>query len=168
MASGEYVAHIPRRIYESDLNEVAEACPGSECTVDRTTISHFLVSANQEGGVTMNYIPDDEEVNKTLPKPTVTSHDAAAFWGSAQNVFYSTEERLQLALAALEFFGGYYESHEDIEFEPTRWCRVLDKDGKIYAESSDEEEIREAAKEIGQTPQRLYEKKIMASEWRDI
>ncbi len=44
---------------------------------------------------------------------TNSPHDAAAFWGSAQNNFYSHTERLSLALHALEFFGKFYEEVED-------------------------------------------------------
>lgn len=41
------------------------------------------------------------------------AHDAAAFWGVAQNGCYSSSERLSCALAALDFFGGDYERRED-------------------------------------------------------
>lgn len=37
---------------------------------------------------------------------------AAAMWGSAENQAYSVEDRLAMALQALEFYGKYYEEHE--------------------------------------------------------
>lgn len=49
-------------------------------------------------------------------------------------------------------------------WEPTRWYRVLDKTGQIWAESSDEHEVREAARRIGQPVERLW--KQTNTEWR--
>lgn len=36
----------------------------------------------------------------------IDSHEAAAFWGSAENAAYTAEERLACALRALEFYGA--------------------------------------------------------------
>lgn len=68
---------------------------------------------------------------------------------------------------AIYFFAEFLEDHE-VEWEPVRWRRAVTHDGDLYAESSDEKEIRKAAAEIGVTPQRLYQRSIVEYEWRDI
>lgn len=44
----------------------------------------------------------------------INGHEAAAFWGSAENKMYPLEVRLKMALQALEFFGGHYDSVESM------------------------------------------------------
>lgn len=59
------------------------------------------------------------------------SHEAAAFWGSAENQAYPLEDRLAMALQALKFFGGETERLQ--EMVDAIDARVLDlraKDGK--------------------------------------
>lgn len=61
--------------------------------------------------------------------------------------------------------GGSIQKTEH-EWEPTRWWRVLSEDGRVWCESSDEREVREAAAAIGQPVQRLW-REIPQAEWRD-
>lgn len=68
---------------------------------------------------------------------------------------------------AIYFFAEISEEIGE-EWQPTRWRRALTPDGRVYAESSDEEEIREAAAEVGTTPQRLFERTVTDLDWRDI
>lgn len=51
------------------------------------------------------------------------------------------------------------------EWEVTKWWRVCSADGSVWAESSDEAEVRAAAAEIGQPVQRLW-REVPRSEWR--
>lgn len=44
------------------------------------------------------------------------AHDAAALWGSAQNIVYPPDQRLRFALAALDYYGGLAEQ-ADLEEE---------------------------------------------------
>lgn len=43
--------------------------------------------------------------------------EAAAFWGSAENEVYPIDQRLKLALTALNFFGNEYEKLEKVTEE---------------------------------------------------
>ena len=45
------------------------------------------------------------------------AQEAAALWGSAQNRAYSELQRLRMALAALEFYGGLAERVEELAEE---------------------------------------------------
>jgi hypothetical protein len=51
------------------------------------------------------------------------------------------------------------------EFEPTRWWRVLDFSGRLYAEMSDREEAAEIAERTGYKLQQLWSR--TEKEWRD-
>lgn len=50
--------------------------------------------------------------------------------------------------------------------EPGRWWRVIDPEGELWGESSDEKEMREAMRP-GDTLQRIYEKIDITREWKD-
>lgn len=54
---------------------------------------------------------------------------------------------------------------EKDKFEPGRWWQVLDSEGKLWCETSDEAEARENVRP-GDTLHRLYEKD--EAEWRKI
>lgn len=50
--------------------------------------------------------------------PALSAHDAAAFWGLAENPSQPAEDRLRCALRALEFFGTFYQAQEEQEDAP--------------------------------------------------
>lgn len=53
--------------------------------------------------------------------------------------------------------------------EPTRWWRVLDKDGELWMESSDEEENRREATREGHKLQRLMQHRTRRTNgWMDV
>lgn len=52
------------------------------------------------------------------------------------------------------------------EMVPGRWFRVMQPNGKLWCETSDEEEAREASKETGWPLERLFVSQ--RSEWRPI
>jgi hypothetical protein len=54
---------------------------------------------------------------------------------------------------------------EDDEFEPTGWWQVLDPEGKLWCETSNEKEARDAIRP-GDSLHRLYEK--VQQEWREV
>ncbi len=73
-----------------------------------------------------------------------------------------TEATLRLSdlrslLAEVEWLTG--------EFQPGRWWRVLQPNGKLWAETSDGEEAREIAKEKGWQLQRQWYSE--RTEWRN-
>jgi hypothetical protein len=52
----------------------------------------------------------------------------------------------------------------DVVWEPTRWWRVVDADGSLWCETSDESEARDAIRP-GDKLQRLWA--VAQQEWRD-
>lgn len=49
-----------------------------------------------------------------MAEPDMTHTSAAALWGSAENEFYNLEDRLKMALKALNFYGKEFEKSEDL------------------------------------------------------
>ena len=60
-----------------------------------------------------------------------TAHNAAAYWGSAQNRGYSDEARLNFAMMALDFFGGFYEKIEESAENGVMMVFELNDDGSV-------------------------------------
>lgn len=52
------------------------------------------------------------------------------------------------------------------QWEPTPWCRVLMEDGSLWCETSDVDEAREMAAELGRPVQRMW-REVPRTEWRD-
>lgn len=53
-----------------------------------------------------------------------------------------------------------------MDMKPGRWWRAVGPDGKMHAESSDEQEIRGFLRP-GDTLQRIYVYEVKEEEWRD-